>query len=334
MLWSEDRQFFHWPFDKEAELEAAILEAKNELFGDSRIYLDVKKLIGQSGKTRNVPDGYLLDLSSKTKPALYLVEVELATHDPLRHVAQQLLEFSLSFKSTPQRMKSILRDTLQKSPETVAKCETYATGNGFSNIDYLLEQMIYPDDAFRALVIIDELEDELERILRSSLKFPVEILTLRRFRSAAGERFYDFEPFLYELSIQSSTAKADAGNTPAIDPSELDTIVVPAREEGFKETFISENMWRAIRIHESMIPRIRYIAAYQVAPVSAITHLAEVDRIEPWKDSQKYAVYFKAPAQPIGPVRLVPNGRVMAPQNSRYTSLGRLRAAQTLDDVF
>jgi hypothetical protein len=332
MLWSSSRQFVEWPFDKEAELEAAILEARGELFGQSRIYLDVKKLIGQ--KTKNIPDGYLLDLSSKSKPSLYLVEVELATHDPLRHVAQQLLEFSLSFKSTPRRMKQILRDTLQKSPETLAQCEAYAVDNGFSNIDYLLEQMIFPTDAFQALVIIDKLEDELESILRSSLRFPVEIVTLRRFRSGAGELLYDFEPFLYDLSIQSNTVQADAGNTPVVDPSELDTIVVPAREEGFKNVFIGENMWRAIRIHASMISRIHYIAAYQVAPVRAITHVADVDHIEPWKDTQKYAVYFKGPAQAVEPIRWVPNGKVMAPQNSRYTSIAKLRSAKTLDDVF
>src|SRR3954464_356149 len=110
MLWTPQHQYHPRPFDKEAELESVIAEVKAALFGESRIYLDVKKLIGQRGKTQNIPDGYLLDLSSRSKPALYLVEVELATHDPLRHVAQQLLEFSLSFKSTPQKMKSILRE--------------------------------------------------------------------------------------------------------------------------------------------------------------------------------------------------------------------------------
>jgi len=191
-----------------------------------------------------------------------------------------------------------------------------------------------PDDAFRALVIIDELEDELERILTSSLRFPVEILTFQRFRSSSGALLYSFEPFLYGISVQSTTRAADSGNTPLLDPSELDTIVVPAREEGFNTVFLGENMWRAIRIHESMIPRIRYAAAYQVAPVSAITHVAEVDRIERWKDTQKYAIYFKGSAQAVGPIRWVPDGRVMAPQNSRYTSFARLRAAHTLDDVF
>lgn len=119
---------------------------------------------------------------------LYLVEAELAKHDPLRHIAQQLLNFSLSFKSTPQKMKGILRDTLQKSPEALARCEIYATQNGFSNIDYLLEQMIYPEKAFNALLIIDYLDEELESIVRSSLSFPVETLTITRFHSPPGRR--------------------------------------------------------------------------------------------------------------------------------------------------
>jgi hypothetical protein len=42
-----------------------------------------------------------------------------------------------------------------------------------------------------------------------------------------------------------------------------------------------------------MISRIRYIAGYQVAPVSAITHLAEVSDIQPWEKSNKYVVNFK-----------------------------------------
>ena len=100
MLWKTKQQFHPWDFDKEAELETVIAEVQQDLFGESRLYLDVKKLIGQPGKTQNIPDGYLIDLSSRNKPVLYLVEVELAEHDPLRHVAQQLLNFSLSFKST------------------------------------------------------------------------------------------------------------------------------------------------------------------------------------------------------------------------------------------
>ncbi|MFC5454508.1 hypothetical protein [Prosthecobacter fluviatilis] len=334
MLWTPQHQYHPWPFDKEAELENTIAEVKMALFGDSRIYLELKKLIGEKGKTQNIPDGYLIDLSSPKKPVLYLVEVELAKHDPLRHIAQQLLNFSLSFKSTPQKMKGLLREHLLKSPETVKRCEAYAQQNGFSNLDYLLEQMIYPENAFNCLVIIDELEDELESILRRSLAFPVETLTLQRFRSSSGDSVYQFEPFLYDLSTQSASSAADSGNTPAIDPAEIDTVVVAAREDGFKETFLGENRWYAIRIHSSMRDKIKYLATYQVAPDSAITHVAEVASIEPWKDTGKYVLNFKEPAKKIRPIPFVPGGRVMAPQSPRYTSYARLQNARNLDAVF
>jgi hypothetical protein len=231
-------------------------------------------------------------------------------------------------------MKKILRDHILKSPETVKRCEAYAQQNGFSNLDYLLEQMIYPDNAFNCLVIIDELEEELESIVRSSLRFPVETLTLTRYRSHKGEVVHQFEPFFYDLSTQSATVAADTGNTPAIDPAEIDTIVVSAREEGFKETFLGENRWYAIRIHSSMLSKVRYLATYQVAPVSAITHIAEVSKIEPWKDTGKYVLEFKEKPKEITPIPFVQGGRVMAPQSPRYTSSDRLKKAKTLDEVF
>ena len=50
--------------------------------------------------------------------------------------------------------------------------------------------------------------------------------------------------------------------------------------EGFQSAFIESNAWWAIRISFSMLNHIKYIAVYQVAPISAITHVAEVSRIE------------------------------------------------------
>jgi predicted type IV restriction endonuclease len=116
--------------------------------------------------------------------------------------------------------------------------------------------------------------------------------------------------------------------------AEVDTVVVPAREDGFKEVFLGENRWYEIRIHHSLIPRIKYIAVYQVAPVSAITHWAPVKNIEPWQDSGKFVVNFAEAAKEINPISLVPKSRVKALQNSRYTSFDKLQRAKTLDEVF
>lgn len=112
-----------------------------------------------------------------------------------------------------------------------------------------------------------------------------------------------------------------------------DTIVVPAQEDGFQEVFLGEDCWYAIRISGGMLPRIRYIAAYRTAPVSAITHLAPVDRIELYGEQGKYRVVFREPAKEI---RHVPFGDAISGtmQGPRYTSLEKLESAQTLGDLF
>jgi hypothetical protein len=335
MLWSPEATYELEPFEKEAHLEEAILEVQDALFGPSRVYLDLKKKIGKKGHTRNIPDGYLLDLSSKKEPRLYLVENELARHDPLRHIAVQILQFSLSFETAQHKVKSILKEGLTANETALRRCQAYAKANGFENVDYLLERMIYGADKFNALVIIDEIPDELETVLVSRFKFPVEIITLERYCSSRGERLYRFEPFMYDLSA-AATATDDAASTtvPALDPSELDTVVVPAREDGFQETFLGENRWYAIRIHSSMIPRIKYIAAYRVAPTSAITHVARVANIKQWKDTGKYVVNFAEPAEKLKAIKFVPKSSVKAPQAPRYTSLERLKSAKNLDGAF
>jgi len=116
--------------------------------------------------------------------------------------------------------------------------------------------------------------------------------------------------------------------------TEVDTIVVPAQEDGFQETFIGENRWYAIRMHQSMIPRIKYIAAYRVAPISAVTHRAPVSNILPWQDTGKFVVNFAKPAEEIEHIKLVPKSRVKALQAPRYTTFAKLQQAKTLDELF
>ena len=333
MLWSTSTVYLEEPFEKEKHLEEAVVRLAKPLFGDSRIYLDVKKKIGAVKQTRNIPDGYLLDLSSAKEPKLYVVENELATHHHLKHIAVQLLEFSISFEASALKVKKTVKDALVSDANALARCERYVQANGYENIDYLLETIINRKDSFSALLIIDELSEELETLIVSKLKFPVETLTIQRYTSDAGEWFYRFDPFLSGVSAQPDKG-ISKGQTATIDPAEIDTIVVPARDEGFEEVFVGENRWWSIRIHASMIPRIKHIAAYRVAPKSAITHIAPVEGISQWKESSKYVVNFATPAQPIGPIPLVPKGAVRAPQSPRYTSRGRLLSAKSLDEAF
>lgn len=331
MLWNTRQIFELEPFETEAEIEATLNEASQAIFGKFRIYLDFKKKIGMSGKTQNIPDGYLIDLSSNKVPKLYVVEVELAKHEYLKHIAVQILEFSLSFETASTLLKNNIKAAIHQNSEALKLCQNYAVSNGFENVDFLLEKMIYGPDCFNALVIIDELSDELETILHSRFKFPVEVITLERYKDETGERLYRFEPFLEDVTGEIHTRE---GKAERIDPSDIDTIVVPAREEGFKEVFIGQNCWYAIRIHSSMLSRLQYIAAYQVSPESKITHIAKIDSIKQWKDTSKYIINFAGPAKTVGPIPLVPKGKIKAPQAPRYTSKAKLENAKTLDDAF
>lgn len=241
---------------------------------------------------------------------------------------------SLSFESNPHVVKRIVKDALTAQSEALERCREYAERNGFENVDFLLERMVIGPNRFNALVIIDRLDQELETVLISRFKFPVEVLTLDRYLEPNGQGVYRFEPFLVDVAVEGSVPATTDAVQSTLDLSAVDTVVVPARKEGFNDVFMGENRWYKIRIHSSMIPKIKYIAAYRVAPESAITHVAPVASIEQWPDTNKYVVNFGEPAQPMGPIRLVPKGRVKALQAARYTPRQRLDQARNLDEAF
>ncbi len=322
MLWNKKNKYSELPFDKEAELEDAVNKVKEVLFGEKRIYLDDKKKIGEKGKTNNLPDGYLIDLTDSQDPKIFVVENDLASHQHLKHIAVQILEFSLSFESSKVKVKNVIKEMLQSRPKELEKLKSFAQKNKYENVDYLLESIIHKKESFNALLIIDELSDELETVLISKFKFPVEVITLKRYQNSSDEILYEFEPFLYEIDE----------DTKKIEISDIDTIVVPAHEDTFKETFVEQNCWYAIPLNSSMIPKIKYIAAYQVAPISAITHIAEVKKIEQWEDTSKYILHFSEPAKKIDEVKLQSSNK--APQGPRYSSKERIFEANTLDDLF
>lgn len=315
-------------YANEADFESAILEVQNDLFGPDRFYLDVKKKIG--GK--NIPDGYLLDLSG-ANPLLYVVENELASHDPLKHIAVQILQFSLSFEDDPLKVKEILYDAIRSSKDHTSKCQKFAEENKFRNLDRLLEHLVF-EAPFLALVIIDEVPDRLEKVLAEKFKFGVEILTLSRYEDDAGDRLYSFEPFFADVKADLDAIKDTARENRRIDQGELDTVVVPARQGGFENVFLKEDRWHEIRLHPSMHSLIKYIAVYQVAPISSITHMAPVKSIEPWEESGKYVVNFAESAEKIGPIPRKEKGRIKQLQSLRYTTRERLMDAKTLDDIW
>ena len=113
----------------------------------------------------------------------------------------------------------------------------------------------------------------------------------------------------------------------------LDTVIVPAQEDGFKEEFLKNNCWYAIRISGGKLNEIKYIAAYQTAPVSAITHYAEVDTIEAYGDGRKYKLYFKGEPFAITPIPFG-DAKTGSLQGPRYSSLEKMLKVKTVKELF
>jgi hypothetical protein len=217
---------------------------------------------------------------------------------------------------------------LQERPNVRQACEQYAAKGEFRNFDHLLEYLV--ESPFAALVIIDSMPENLEVVLSKRFQFGVEVLA--RYESETGERAYHFEPFLED--VVGETVTRDRVALVTLNTDEIDTVFVPAKEDGFQEVFLGEDRWHAVRIHGSVRPQTKYIAAYQVSPVQAITHFAPVKSIEPWKDAGKFVLTFSERAKTIGPIPLVKHGSVKAPQSPRYTTHARLLKAKSLDKLF
>jgi hypothetical protein len=320
----------YFPFDSEDDFEKEIESHCKEIFGNESIYVSVKRRIGK-GNILSIPDGYLIDFSFKNDPRLYIVENELSTHDPFAHIGQQLLKFSISYRASGRKIKELLLRDILKSETKKAFIEDKLQSLNIRNIDAFLESIIF-DKPVGAIIVIDQVTDDLINVL-NQLTMNTETVEFQTF-VASGEdsslHVHKYTPF--QADIREFKESKVAGG--AIE--DVDTIVVPANKEGFEQTFLGENCWYAIRISKSMIDKIKYIAGYQTAPISAITYYAEVDRIEKYKDTDKFIIYFKEPAKKIGPLKLVPKpeGKVKAPQAPRYTTFARLMKAKNLDDVF
>ncbi|MBK8442356.1 MAG: hypothetical protein IPL35_02615 [Sphingobacteriales bacterium] len=117
------------------------------------------------------------------------------------------------------------------------------------------------------------------------------------------------------------------------DKNIQETIIVPANEDGFTEVFLNQDCWFAIRISGGKLNEIKYIAAYQTAPISAITYYAEVESIEAYGDGSKYKLNFKGKAKKIEPIKFT-GAKQGTLQGPRYTNIDKLLNAKMWKEVF
>jgi hypothetical protein len=318
-------------YEREEDFERDVVLLADQIFGPS-VYVDIKRRVGTDILT--IPDGYLIDIADPADPRLFIVENEIVGHDPFRHIGIQMLKFVTSFDDAQRKIRAFLMENIRKTEGQLERLNAACKKSDSPNIDHYLDRAVYRD--FRGLVVIDEARPELYRVLEK-INADISVLELKTFQTDSKERFHLFS-LLYD---DDEDAVEEVIATPSKSPEErtarrmrrrqCDTIIVPAREEGFQDVFLGQSQWYAIRVGAGMKDRIKYIAAYRVAPISAVTHIAEVAEIKPYKDTGKYLVVFKGPAQEIPHVPIESGNP--GPQGPVYARRDLLLTKKKLEDV-
>ena len=118
---------------------------------------------------------------------------------------------------------------------------------GYGNIDAFLEDLIFEKE-IRAIIVIDKITSDLENVV-NQLTMKIDLLEFQTFISG-DERIAKFIPFQEEIR------EITEGKDKETKVQELDTIVVPANEEGFKEVFLNSNQVLASKSDNLSLLRI------------------------------------------------------------------------------
>ena len=91
--------------------------------------MDVKKHVKGDDFT-TIPDGYVIDMTEPAEPRLYVVENEIVSHDPFRHIGIQMLRFVTSFEDARTSVRNFLMPEIQKSSEAIRRLEEGRRASG------------------------------------------------------------------------------------------------------------------------------------------------------------------------------------------------------------
>ena len=323
-----EKEFHSVSFEDEAELEKVVVENYGRIFGNNTVYFDLKKGIrNKKGDLLTIPDGYLLRLNDQ--PTMSIIENELFVHDPVDHIGKHFLKYSSALtESSKYPVKKFLMEYLKANQPVARALEQLMEKTPYKNVSDLLDAVVLDQD-FSYIIVIDGKTDELERIVGP---YAPEIIVLKKYQ-------YNNE-IIFQIEVASDEEEIPIARTTKEDKTqmrklpEIDTLVCPAREEGFNAVFLNERRWFAVRINPKRIPKIKYLAMYEKSPVAAIRYIGKVREIKPYKNTGKYEIILDGEPSKIKPIKLTKNELHLVPQAPRYTIKTLIDKANTLADIF
>jgi hypothetical protein len=189
MLLIDGSRYEQWIPPNEELLESAIKEHSKEIFGSNSIYLDLKHKL-QGSDIAGIPDAYVITLDPDK---LWIVEVELSTHNVYEHIMPQLGKFLSGLKkpATRDRLRDLLYHEIEKQSDF--KKAISQKGEIFRFVSNLVANT--PEIA----VIIDRLApglEDLDNVIGTNIKI-CEFTTFCKAGAGLSAHVHAFEPIYF-----------------------------------------------------------------------------------------------------------------------------------------
>jgi hypothetical protein len=317
-----NKEYSLYDFDNETDFEKAVIENQKYLFGKDSIYVDVKRRIGRDNH-RDIPDAFLIDFYDTKKPQLYIVENEIASHDVYAHISEQIVRFGTSAVTSANQIRGMLIKAIENEPETKKVIEKYLPQTVFKTVTELM--LFLTENDIKIVIAINEVTADLNLAFKI-FKNPPDVVLLQRYVCGSDISYY-YEPMREEIE-DIEIEKTKTGRV-----VDFDTVVCAAFEDGFKHAYLENNAWWEIRLSQKAREKLKYLAIYEKAPIAHISHYAEIERIEPYKDTGKYILYLKN-KKTVKPIKLGKGKKGEAPQAPRYTMLEKLLKAKAVSELW
>jgi len=181
ILYHKGNSFVEQAFALESDLEQELVANAKLLFGESSVYIDVKRKIEAKALGGTIPDGFLFDLSDPDNAEFYLVEAELFEHDFFRHIFPQITKFFAFFKNNSSQANLIEKIYSIVNSDASLRSE-FARHIGSRELYKFIKDTV--ENSQNILIVIDKEKKELPEIMDTysdTWGKLVKLMTFRRF---------------------------------------------------------------------------------------------------------------------------------------------------------
>lgn len=196
LLILDGKRFTPYTTDDESKFEEYVKQYYKEIFGEKSLLFEKKKLTSLSGIS-SIPDGFVVTFQQSK---WYIIEVELATHDPQKHIVPQINTF-LSYIKNPNDRRQLVNafNSIIKRDEVLE-----ATVKGWLGKTEIHEFL--SDTVFNKPQIVIIIDEKTEKLMEATEIYQPRIIEFKIFqREGVGISVsaVQFEPIVTQKGEES-----------------------------------------------------------------------------------------------------------------------------------